>query len=130
MVTVSRGVRLPEGRFMRIYDIWRDVRRHHRVQINDIFNALLELGLATFAQLPEHMRHRLFNRRTAQQDLKLHAALDPRIRQIAGHFRANDKLDLRLPRPVKEIIRSEAQATHASMSEVARRRLIDQEAIA
>lgn len=130
MVTVSRGVRLPESRFMRIYEIWREARVSHTIQINDVFNALLELGLTTFAHLPNHMKHGLFSCRTAQEDLKLHAALEPKIKRVAGQFRSDDKLDLRLPRPVKEIIRSEAQAMHASMSAVARRRLIDQGATA
>jgi hypothetical protein len=112
---------------MQIYEIWRDVRKDHRIQVNEVINALLELGLSTFTQLPHQMKHALFSHRTPAKELELHAALEPKIKRIAGQFRSDDKLNLRVPRPVKEMIRSEAQRGHMSMSAIARRRIIPQE---
>ena len=108
---------------MQIYEIWRDVRKDHRIQVNEVINALLELGLATFGQLPNQMKHALFSHRGGRKDLELRAALEPKIKRIAGQFRSDAKLDLRIPRPLKEIIRSEAQHRHVSMSAVVRPRI-------
>jgi len=113
---------------MRIYEIWREAKEQHSVQVNDIINGLLELGLATFAQLPGHMRHALFRRRTLRDDTKFRIALEPRIKRIAARFRSDEKLDIRLPRPVKDTIRSQAERSHLTMSAVARKRIILQEA--
>ena len=112
---------------MQIYEIWQDVRKDHRIQVNEVINALLELGLSTFAQLPNQMKHALFSHRSTAKDLELRAALEPKIKRIAGQFRSDDKLDLRVARPLKEMIRSEAQRRHVSMSAVVRRRIIPQE---
>jgi hypothetical protein len=112
---------------MQIYEIWRDVRKDHRIQVNEVINALLELGLATFTQLPDQMKHALFSHRSAAKDLELRAALEPKIKRIAGQFRSDDRLSLRMPHPVKERIRTEAQRRHVSMSAVVRPRIIPQE---
>jgi len=127
LVTVSRGVRFSERRFMQIYEIWRDVRKDHRIQVNEVINTLLELGLSTFAQLPDQMKHALFSDRRAAKELELRAALELKIKRIAGQFRSDDKLNLRIARPLKEMIRSEAQRRHVSMSAVVRPRIIPQE---
>ena len=113
---------------MQIYEIWQDMREDHTVQVNDIINTLLELGLATFGQLPNQMKHALFSHRGGRKDLELRAALEPKIKRIAGQFRSDDKLNLRVPRPIKVGIRSEAQRGHMSMSAVVRPRIIPQEA--
>jgi hypothetical protein len=113
---------------MQIYEIWRDVRKDHRIQVNEVINALLELGLSTFTQLPHPMKHALFSHPTAAKELELRVALESKIKRIARQFRSDDKLSVRIPRPLKEMIRSEAQGCHVSMSAVVRPRIISQEA--
>jgi hypothetical protein len=113
---------------MQIYEIWRDVRKDHRIQVNEVINVLLKLGLSTFAQLPDQLKHALFSHRRAAKELELRAALELKIKRIAGQFRSDDKLNLRIARPLKEMIRSEAQRRHMSMSAVVRPRIIPQEA--
>lgn len=60
--TVSRGVRLPEARFMRIYEIWQAARKDRTIQLNEVINVILDLGLMTFARLPESMQERAFKK--------------------------------------------------------------------
>jgi len=128
LVTVSRGVRIPESRYERVYEVWRDMRKDHSIQVNEVINVLLEVGLTTFAHLPAQMRHVLFSRRSAREDLKLRVGLESRVTEIASTFRADDKLALRIPHTVKAAIRHEAQRKDMSMSAIARKRIILQEA--
>jgi len=86
------------------------------------------VGLTTFAHLPAQMRHALFSRRSGREDLKLRAGLETRVTQIASTFRADDKLDVRIPHAIKLAIRQEAQRGDTTMSEVTRRRIIAKEA--
>lgn len=128
MVTVSRGVRIPEAQFAQIYEIWRDMRKDHRVQINQVFTVLLELGLMTFPKLSEPMRQGLFRKGTAREEVRLRANLESRLADVASAFRLDDRLAFALPAPAKRAIREEARRNDKSMSAIARERVILQEA--
>jgi len=94
---------LPESRFMRVYEIWQEVRGSHSLQVNDVMNAILELGLTTYTHLSPQMRHALFTHRSAREELKLQAVLEPRITRIASSLRADDRLTVRIPRHLKQL---------------------------
>jgi hypothetical protein len=111
-----------------VYEIYRDMREDHRIQVNDVINILLEVGLTTFAHLPAQMRHALFTHGNIREELKLRAGLETRVAQIASTFRADDKLDVRIPHSVKQRIREEASRADVTMSAIARKRIILQEA--
>jgi hypothetical protein len=113
---------------MRVYEIWQEVRGSHSLQVNDVMNVIVELGLTTYAHLSPQMRHALFSRRSAKDDLKLQAVLNPRITRIASSLRADDRLNLRIPRHLKELIREEARRADVTMSEDTRRRITAKEA--
>jgi len=128
LVTVSRGVRIPETQFAQIYDIWRDVRKDHRVQINQVFTVLLELGLMTFPKLSEPMRQGLFRKGTAKEEVRLRANVESHVADVASAFRLDDRLAFALPAPAKRLVRAAAKKSGRSMSAVARERIILQEA--
>ncbi len=124
MVTFSRGIRLPETRFTRIYTLWKAVRLKNPCQLNEVFNVLLELGLRTFQELPEYMQSTLFKRKVASEELTFNAQLQPKIRMIASTARLDDRLSFALPSSSKQIIREEARQCNSSMSAIARRHLL------
>jgi hypothetical protein len=128
MVTFSRGIRLPETRFTRIYELWRAVRLKHPVQLNEVFNVLLELGLRTYLELPEYVQSALFKRRIASEEIKFAAEVQPKIRMIASRLRLDDRLSFALSSSSKQVIREEAERSKITMSAVARRHILLREA--
>lgn len=128
MVTVSRGVRIPETQFAQIYEIWRDMRKDHHVQINQVIKVLLELGLATFPKLSDPIRQGLFRKQTAKEEGHLRASVQSRVAEVASAFRLDDRLAFALPAPAKRLVRDEAKKSGRSMSAIARQRIILQEA--
>lgn len=126
-MTISRGVRLPEARFMQIYEIWQAARKDRAIQLNEVINVILDLGLMTFARLPEPMRERVFKKQRMQQEQKFRERLEIKIHRISSSFRLDDRLNFALPRPAKQLIREEAERARMSMSAIARRRILLEE---
>jgi hypothetical protein len=124
MVTISRGVRVSEKQFSRIYDVWQLVRKDATVQVNQVITVLLELGLMTFPKLSEGTQRALFRQATAKQEVQLRAKVERNVTDVAGKFRLDDRLAFALPTDAKRQIRQEARRAGQSMSAVARQRII------
>lgn len=127
-MTISRGVRLPEARFMQIYEIWQAARRNRGIQLNEVINVILDLGLMTFARLPQSMRERAFSKQTIRSEQRFREHLDVRIRKISSSLRLDNHLGFALSAPAKEIIREQAKRSKSSMSAIARSRILSAEA--
>jgi len=113
VVTVSRGVRVPEKRFMEIYEIWRSVRKNSHVQMNEVFSRLLELGLRTYEKLPDHAKANLFQE--AKRSRCQVEAVDRAASYAVALARLDDRLGFALPRPMKAVLRDEKERTGVSM---------------
>ena len=128
LVTISRGVRLKETRFMEIYEIWQVARKNRAIQLNEVINVLLNLGLMTFSRLPQSMRERAFSKQTNPQAQRFREELDIRIYKISSSLKLNDRLGFALPSPAKAIIREQAKRSKSSMSAIARSRILEETA--
>lgn len=113
MVTVSRGIRIPERRFMEIYEIWRSVRKNSHVQMNEVFSRLLELGLSTYEKLSDHAKADFFHE--AKHSRCQVEAVDRAASFAVALTRLDDRLGFALPRPMKAVLRDEKERTGVSM---------------
>ena len=112
-MTVSRGIRIPERRFMEIYEIWRSVRKNSHVQMNEVFSRLLEVGLSTYEKLPDHAKANLFHE--AKRSRRQVEAVDRAASYAVALARLDDRLGFALPRPMKAVLRDEKERTGVSM---------------
>ena len=119
---------MSETRFMEIYEIWQAARKDRRIQLNEVINVILDLGLMTFARLPQSMRERAFIKQIMPKERKFRDQLDTRIRKISASLRLDDRLGFALPSTAKDLIREEARRSKSSMSAIARSRILEETA--
>jgi len=113
---------------MQIYEIWQAARRNRAIQLNEVINVILDLGLMTFSRLPQSMRERAFSRQNIAREQRFRENLDIRISKISSSLRLDDRLGFALPSPAKQVIREEARRTKSSMSAIARSRILEEAA--
>jgi hypothetical protein len=115
----------------RLYEMEYDHKR--RVKVNRIAEVAVNWGLAFLRTLDPHIRGRILGEKgekplTVEERDKLRSDLERKLGTQAGAFRLDNRLTFALPTPAKQLIREEAERSHLSMSAIARRRTILQEA--
>ena len=126
-----RSMRWPPNTWAVLGDL--QVQHHHKVKVNRIAKVAVEWGLAFLETLSPQLRSRILGVKgerplTFEEQQRLRVELETKLGNLAGTFRLNDRLAFALPAPAKQLIRQEAQRSHVSMSVIARRRIILQEA--
>jgi hypothetical protein len=114
----------------RLYEMEHD---HKKVKVNRIAEVAVNWGLAFLRTLDPHLRGRILGEKgekplTVEERDKLRSDLERRLGTQAGAFRLDNRLDFALPTPAKQLIREEAKRAQVSMSAIARKRIILQEA--
>ena len=126
-----RSMRWKSMTWDRLYEMEYDHKR--RVKVNRIAEVAVNWGLAFLRTLDPHIRGRILGEKgekplTVEERDKLRSDLERRLGTQAGAFRLDNRLAFALPTPAKQLIREEAERSHLSMSAIARRRIILQEA--
>ena len=126
-----RSVRWKKATWDQLYDL--ESEHDRKVKVNHIAEVAVSWGLAFLRTLSPQLSARILGVTgerplTFDEEQKLRAELDRKLGGLAGAFRLNDRLAFALPAPAKQLIRQEAERTHSSMSAIARRRIILQEA--
>jgi len=126
-----RSVRWKPRTWDELYDLESQHKR--RVKVNHIAEVAVTWGVAFLRTLSPELSARILGAKgehplTFEEEQKLRVELDRKLGGLAGAFRLNERLAFALPAPAKQLIRQEAQRTHMSMSAIARRRIILQEA--
>jgi len=126
-----RSMRWKTSTWDQLYDI--ESQHNHKVKVNRIAEVAVTWGLAFLRTLSPQLSARILRVKgvkplTFEEQQKLRAELDNKLGSLAGSFRMNDRLAFALPTPAKQLIREEAERSHVTMSAIARRRIILEEA--
>jgi hypothetical protein len=139
-MTVSRGVRMSEQQFGRVWDVFLEAthrkspdeiikatKRRRRpekssIQLNEVLTVLIELGIGTWSKLPAEMRRGLFKKRKYDRQEKFQRQLEDHVATLGERFKLDDRVALAIPSTVKTTLRLEKQRTGTSMSKQVRRR--------
>jgi len=126
-VTVSRGVRMSEQQFGRVWDVFLEATGHRplkaKIQVNEVLVALIELGVTTWSKLPAEMRRGLFKKQKFSAAEKFHVELEDHVAKVGERFKLDDRLALAVSSTIKTNLRLQKQRTGVSMSRQVRQKL-------
>jgi hypothetical protein len=104
------------------------VDHKHGVKVNRIAQVAVEWGLQFIASLSHELQERVLGVKgakslTLEEQEKLRKELETKLGSLAGKFRFDDRLAFQLPRPMKQLIREEAERNRTTMSAIMRERI-------
>lgn len=109
-----------------LYDM--EAAHKRRVRVNKIAAVAVEWGLEFLRSCSDPLQKRILGVEglplTLEEMENLRKELDAKLGVLAGKRRLDSVLAFRLPRPVKEAIREEAERRDISMSAIAQERFL------